>query len=56
MMQVSSTKTLMHVAIRWHPELKEWYCIKCGRTSDHEIEDNAWIEINGFECSPPTPR
>ena len=55
-MQFSSARILTHVAIRWQPDLKEWYCIKCGRTSEHAIEHDAWIQINGFDCSPPTPK
>ena len=55
-MQSSSTRVPTHLAIRWQPDFKEWYCIKCGRTSDSAIEGDAWIEINGFDCSPPTPK
>ena len=44
-----------HPEIRWHEHTQEWYCIKCGRTSDHTKQDDAWIEINAFGCEPPTP-
>jgi len=44
-----------HPQIRWHEHTQEWYCIKCGRRSDHIREDDAWREINAFACEPPTP-
>jgi len=43
-----------HPEIRWNENAQEWYCIKCGRRSDHIREDDAWKEINAFACEPPT--
>ena len=43
-----------HPEIKWHDQTQEWHCIKCGRTSDHIREDDAWVEINTFACAPPT--
>jgi hypothetical protein len=41
--------------IRWNPNIEEWYCAVCGRTSDHRKEEDAIRELEGFECSLPTP-
>src|ERR1700741_46884 len=27
--------------IRWNPESQEWFCARCGRTSDHLIKEDA---------------
>jgi hypothetical protein len=35
---------------RWNPDLKEWFCSICGRTSDHTVEADARAELDGFEC------
>jgi hypothetical protein len=40
-----------HVDIRRNPDLKEWFCAKCGMTSDHALEQDAISEISGFECN-----
>lgn len=42
-----------HPEIRRHEPTQEWYCIKCGRRSDHTRADDAWGEINAFPCEPP---
>ena len=39
-----------HPDIRWNPDLKEWYCAKCGLTSDHVAEHDAVAEMAAFEC------
>ena len=43
-----------HADIRWHPELQEWFCAICGRTSDHTKLDDAQNEMNNFECELPS--
>jgi len=40
-----------HSDIRRNPELQEWFCAKCGATSDHALEKDAAAEISGFECN-----
>jgi hypothetical protein len=40
-----------HPNIRWNPDLQEWFCPKCGLTSDHTAEQDAAAEIAGFDCS-----
>ena len=39
-----------HEDIRWNPALEEWFCVRCGRTSDHVAEERARKEIDEFEC------
>jgi hypothetical protein len=34
----------------WNPELQEWFCSVCGRTSDDALESNARAELDQFDC------
>jgi hypothetical protein len=36
--------------LRWNPELQEWFCARCGRTSDHLRKEDANVEIEVFPC------
>ncbi len=36
--------------VRWNDEIQEWFCAKCGRTSDHITKDDALIELEPYEC------
>jgi hypothetical protein len=36
--------------IRWNPELQEWFCSRCGRTSDHAVREDAETELEVFPC------
>ncbi len=40
--------------VRWNKEIQEWYCAKCGRTSDHTQKEDALVELEQFECELPT--
>jgi hypothetical protein len=44
-----------HPALKWHEATEEWYCVKCGRTSDNIREEDAWAELAYFDCVPPPP-
>jgi hypothetical protein len=46
--------TAKHLDIRWNPELQEWFCVRCGRTSDHVVRQDAQVEMELFECEIPT--
>ena len=35
---------------RWNPDLREWFCAVCGRTSDHVLESAARVELDAFDC------
>ena len=39
-----------HMDVRWNDEIQEWFCAKCGRTSDHITKDDALIELEPYEC------
>jgi len=43
-----------HEYIRWNPELSQWFCIQCGRTSDHQALPDARVELEQFECKLPS--
>ncbi len=40
-----------HPDIRWNPDLQEWFCAKCGLTSDHAAEQDAVAEMATFDCT-----
>jgi hypothetical protein len=44
---------MKHEDIRWNPELQEWFCVRCGRTSDHLVRGDAEVEMEQFECEVP---
>jgi hypothetical protein len=44
---------MKHADIQWNPELEEWFCLKCGRTSDHVMREDAVAEMEWFECELP---
>ena len=44
-----------HKDVRWNKEIQEWFCVKCGRTSDHTAKDDALTELEQYECELPTP-
>jgi len=36
--------------LRWNPELEEWFCMRCGCTSDRIVCEEAQAEMESFEC------
>jgi hypothetical protein len=44
---------MKHSEIRWNPEFQEWFCVRCGRTSDHVVYEDAQAELALFECELP---
>lgn len=40
-----------HNDVRWNPDLSEWFCAKCGLTSDHIAREDAVGELSALECS-----
>jgi hypothetical protein len=46
-------RSTKHEKISWNPATQEWFCAKCGRTSDHTSENDAYFEIEQFECQIP---
>jgi hypothetical protein len=45
---------MKHLVIRWNPATQEWFCIKCGRTSDHISEEDARVELDQHDCQLPS--
>src|ERR1700687_1661525 len=45
---------MKHLVIRWNPATQEWFCIKCGRTSDHISEEDAHVELDQHDCQLPS--
>lgn len=44
---------MKHSKIVWNFNIRQWFCIKCGRTSDHVTEPDARVELDQFECQLP---
>ena len=47
-------KITQHLNIAWNPATKEWFCTKCGRTSDHASENDPHAELDQYECQAPS--
>ena len=45
---------MKHLVIRWNPATQEWFCIKCGRTSDQISEEDARLELDQHDCQVPS--
>jgi hypothetical protein len=46
---------MKHPELRWNPELHEWFCVRCGLTSECTTREGAAAELNlAFECELPT--
>ena len=42
---------MKHGELRWNPATSEWFCVRCGRASDHLTRQDAQVELEQFECS-----
>jgi len=42
-----------HEFLRWNNEVNQWFCIQCGRTSDHHELRDAKVEIEQHDCEMP---
>jgi hypothetical protein len=45
---------MKHEVVLWNRSTQEWFCLKCGRTSDHAAEPDARTELEQHECKFPT--
>ena len=43
-------KSVKHPEIEWNATTKEWFCIRCFRTSDHVTKLDAERELSEFDC------
>jgi hypothetical protein len=41
---------MKHLSVCWNPATREWYCTRCGRTSDHTSVQDAHIELDQYDC------
>jgi len=48
-----SAAPMKHVTILWNPATQEWFCTKCGRTSDHSNVQYAREEVDEYDCEVP---
>ena len=44
---------MKHNNIRWNPLTQDWFCLACGRTSDHVAEADARTELEQYDCNVP---
>jgi hypothetical protein len=49
----SIAANMKHLKIIWNPAIKQWFCSKCGRTSDQVSEQQARTELDRCECRIP---
>jgi hypothetical protein len=45
---------MRHEHIIWNPATQEWFCRKCGKTSDHVSENDAHLELEQQQCQVPS--
>jgi hypothetical protein len=41
---------LKHQEIKWDSVVEEWFCERCGRTSDHVTLEDARVELEQYDC------
>ena len=44
-------RQIKHESLRWNGRTAQWFCTKCGRTSDQFSERDAQGELNQYECN-----
>ena len=45
---------MKHLVIRWNPATQEYYCPKCGRTSEELAIQDAREKLEQYECEIPS--
>ncbi len=50
---VSDGLVVRHKPIVWNDATQEWFCARCGRTSDHIAREDAQHELDLLECRLP---
>jgi len=51
--QITNYRSMKHEQIVWNPAIQEWFCSRCGRTSDHVGKQDALVELDLYECHIP---
>ena len=42
-----------HPKVIWNSAIRQWFCTRCGRVSDHVSEQDGHVELNQYECQIP---
>lgn len=45
---------MKHLVIRWNPATQEYFCLKCGRTSEEVAIQDAREKLEQYECEIPS--
>lgn len=45
---------MSHENLRWNPGTKQWFCPRCGRTSNRSAIADARVEFGEHECRVPS--
>jgi hypothetical protein len=45
---------MKHPAIKWNPATREYFCTKCGRTTEGVSAEDAQERLEKFECEIPS--
>jgi hypothetical protein len=45
---------MKHQNLIWNPRTREWFCTRCGRTSDYTSVQDAHVELDQYECQVPS--
>jgi hypothetical protein len=53
--EMDAAPSLKHTDVLWNEEMQEWFCAKCGRTSDHFTKEDALVELEQYDCELLTP-
>ena len=48
-MEMNAAPSLKHTDVLWNEEMQEWFCAKCGRTSDHFTKEDALVELEQYD-------
>jgi hypothetical protein len=44
---------MKHQVIRWNSVLEQWFCARCGQSSDHLRVEDAHEELEQWDCQSP---
>lgn len=45
---------MKHETLRWNDATQEWFCTRCGHTSNRVSECDAQLELDQHECRLPS--
>ena len=53
MVTISAPHPMEHEKLKWNPVTGEWFCTRCGRTSERVTQQQAQVELDQWECRVP---